>query len=121
MTRVFLSGTTATVAEVWFEGDCNADACKLKHFKLKIGALEGALAFTEPLTIPTFLITGRTNPNDPDKRLLRWDEAVKEETRAIAATAFNKLYDELRHLAIKHDGSTEDGVTADFLGIRAIA
>src|SRR5262249_20457559 len=68
----------------------------------------------------TVLVRGRISEDDPDKRLLPWDEAVQGATQALAATALNRLHDELKNLAIKTDGSTEDGVKADFLGVRGI-
>ncbi|MER9002618.1 hypothetical protein NKI15_03160 [Mesorhizobium sp. M0862] len=71
---------------------------------------------------PTLLTAGRAKADDADKRLLVWDEAVKGETQALAATAFQHVDTRnLRRLTITHDGSTTDGVKADCLGVLGIA
>ncbi|MGO8377710.1 hypothetical protein ACC745_18635 [Rhizobium ruizarguesonis] len=120
MVKIFLPAAPANVA-VWFEGDLVVDSYSLKTLRLKVDAIEGALVFANELILPALLTTGRANDDDTDKRLLIWDEAVKGEAQALAATALNKLHEDLRHLAVTHDGSTTDGVKADFLGIIGIA
>lgn len=120
MTKIFFPAKTASVAEVWFEGELKADSYKADRLRLKINTLEGALVFENVVTIPVVLVTGWTNPNDDDKRLLSFDEVVKGATQALAATALSNLHDQLRRLQIKADGSSAGGVTADFLGIRGI-
>src|SRR5262249_20907975 len=82
--------------------------------------IAGALVFAQAVNLPIVLVRGRNRDDDPDKRLLDWKEAT-DAAQALAATALNKLHDDLRNIEIKHDGSTTDGVVADFLGITQIA
>src|SRR5690348_6593654 len=100
MTKIFLPATTQSVASIWLEGKLEQEAYKINRLRIKISTIEGALVFSNELTIPAFLVIGRANPDDSDKRLLPWNEAVIGATRALAATALNKLHDNLRRVAI---------------------
>jgi hypothetical protein len=119
-----LPAKTGSIAAVWLEGDFKSefDAYELQRVQVEIDALKGAFVFDSPLTqLPSVPVRARTGAEDADKQLLTWEEAVVGEMQAWAATALNKLHDELKKLSIKHDGSTSGGATADFFGIVRIA
>ncbi|WP_378944050.1 hypothetical protein [Mesorhizobium sp. ANAO-SY3R2] len=119
MVRILLPAMPDGV-EVWFEANLETDGYQARRLGLKVNTIEGDFVFASTLTIPEVLVAGPREPADADKLLLTWDDAVKGESQALAAAELNKLYDNLRALALKHDGSTDDQVTADFLGVHGI-
>lgn len=119
--KIFVYANGATSA--WFEADETRAPFQAKSFKVKFGPqpdMQGTFFLGKPLTINGAAIAD----DGADKRLLTWKEAVEAasgEAQRIAALELNRLHDELSKLAIKADGSTQQGEVASFIGIVGIA
>lgn len=121
MMRIFLYGDRHSSNSAWLEAAQDAPPLSVTSFWQRYGSETGTLVLETPLTIDAILVRAL---DGSDKRLVTWKEAVDEatgEAKRLAAIALNALHDRLRSLRLKADGTTQNGVVADFLGITGVA
>lgn len=121
MTKIFLHGDGGSSVSAWLEAAQDQPPFNVTVFKLKFSGESGGLVLDTPFTIDALLVRDATGS---DKRLATWKEAVEDasgEAKRRAGIALNELHDRLRSLHLKTDGTTQDGVVADFLGITGVA
>ncbi|WP_439923634.1 hypothetical protein [Nitrobacter sp. JJSN] len=121
MTKICLYGDGNSQISAWLEAAQDQPPFNVTTFRLKFAGETGSLVLGAPLKIDAMLV----RPLDgSDRRLVTWKEAVEQasgEAKRLAAVALNELHDRLRSLRLKADGTTQDGVVADFLGITGVA
>ncbi|MBR1252565.1 hypothetical protein JQ634_02490 [Bradyrhizobium sp. AUGA SZCCT0240] len=121
MTKIFLHGDGNSPVSAWLEAAQDQPPFNVTTFKLKFSGETGALVLGSPFLIDAMLVR---DAGGSDKRLVTWQEAVElanGEAKRLAAIALNELHDRLRSLRLKTDGTTQDGVVADFLGTTGVA
>ena len=121
MTKIYLYGDGNSQISAWLEATQDQPPFKVTTFRLKFAGETGSLVLDAPLTIDAMLVRVL---DGSDKRLVTWKEAVEQangEAKRLAAIALNELHDRLRSLPLKADGTTQDGVVAEFLGITGVA
>lgn len=121
MTKIFLHGDGNSQGSAWLEAAQDQPPFNVTTFKLKFSGETGALVLGSPFLIDAMLVR---DAGGSDKRLVTWKDAVElanGEAKRLAAIALNELHDRLRSLQLKTDGTTQDGVVADFLGITGVA
>ncbi|MDB5584438.1 MAG: hypothetical protein JWR80_9614 [Bradyrhizobium sp.] len=121
MTRIFLYGDGNSSVSAWLEAAQDTAPFSVTAFWQKHTGKPGRLVLEAPLVVDGGLVVGA---GGSDKRLVTWKQAVEQasgEAKRLAAIAINELHDRLRSLRLKADGTTQNGVTAEFLGITGIA
>ncbi|UPJ59729.1 hypothetical protein [Bradyrhizobium sp. 192] len=121
MTKIFFHGDGNSPVSAWLEAAQDQPPFNVTTFKLKFSGETGALVLGSPFLIDAMLVR---DAGGSDKRLVNWKEAVEQasgEAKRLAAIALNELHDRLRSLQLKTDGTAQDGVVADFLGITGVA
>jgi hypothetical protein len=121
MTKIYLYGDGNSQFSAWLEAAQDQPPFNVTTFKLKFPGETGSLVLDSPFVIDAMLVR---DAGGSDKRLVTWKEAVEQasgEAKRLAAIALNELHDRLRSLRLKTDGTTQDGVVADFFGITGVA
>jgi hypothetical protein len=110
-------------AKVWFNAEPKNQDYEIAsiEFALPVG-LNGAFVFDQPLNAIDLGFV--LKPDQDEQRIKTWAEIIDtadEPGKRRGAAALESLQAQLRSIKIKHDGSTQAGLTADFLGITGIA
>jgi hypothetical protein len=127
---VFSTQSGEGQAEVWLNATGpESDKYRVDslQFKSKASAPKGDIDIAGGFVLAEDLLIGTEfvkRLDDGQLRIRTWEEALEgadDATRRSRVNSLTNLRSTLAKLPLKHDGSTSNSVTADFLGIRSIA
>jgi hypothetical protein len=123
--NIFLPGNDSGNVKLWFEAEPSGTSDSVTYtaraLHVDAAGVAGRLVFDKAFKIPGLVLA---DAGGADLRLKTWEDAVeqvKNEERRRAAQALDELREKLRKCAIKADGDSVNGVTADFFGFTGIA